>query len=54
MTDRSYGCLADDLAEGLARNWQAQRLAVPTASTARVAHLAEPLRAAAPPVDAAP
>jgi lysophospholipase L1-like esterase len=54
MTDRSYGCLADDLAEGLARNWQAQQLAGPTASAARVAHLAEPFRAAAPPVDAAP
>jgi acyl-CoA thioesterase I len=54
MTDRSYGCLADDLAEGLARNWRAQQLATASSPAARVADLAEPLRTAAPPVDAAP
>jgi acyl-CoA thioesterase I len=51
MTDRSYGCLADRLAEGLARNWRAQQHAVPSG---RVARLAEPGGSAAPPVDAAP
>jgi acyl-CoA thioesterase-1 len=51
MTDRSYGCLADLLAEGLARNWRAQQHAAPSG---RVARLTEPGGAAAPPVDAAP
>jgi acyl-CoA thioesterase-1 len=50
MTDRSYGCLADQLAEGLARNWRAQQHAAP----GRVAHLTGPSSAGAPPADAAP
>jgi acyl-CoA thioesterase I len=54
MTDRSYGCLADQLAEGLARNWRAQGRAAPPPPAARVAGLAGPGRAAAPPADAAP
>ncbi len=29
MTDRSYGCLAAELAEALARNWRAQERAPP-------------------------
>jgi len=51
MTDQSYGCLADQLAEGLARNWRAQQRATPPG---RVARLAEPSGADAPPADAAP
>jgi acyl-CoA thioesterase I len=51
MTDRSYGCLAVELAEALARNWRAQERAAPP--TARVAGLADPGRAAAPPDAAA-
>ena len=51
MTDRSYGCLADLLADGLARNWRAQQRAAPPG---RVAGLTGASGAAAPPVDAAP
>jgi acyl-CoA thioesterase-1 len=51
MTDRSYGCLADQLAEGLARNWRSQQKAPPPG---RVAGLAELGHAAAPPADAVP
>jgi len=54
MTDRSYGCLADQLAEGLARNWRAQKGAAPPAPAARVAGLAGPGLAAAPPADVGP
>ena len=53
MTDRSYGCLANDLAEGLARNWGAKRPA-PLASAERIAGLTGQGRAAAPPADADP
>ena len=53
MTDRSYACLASRLAEGLARNWQAER-AMPPPTAARVAGLAGQGRAAAPPADPAP
>jgi len=51
MTDRSYGCLADRLAEGLARNWRAQQRAAPAG---RLARLAGPGDAPAPPVGAVP
>jgi len=54
MTDRSYGCLAVGLAEGLARNWRAQERTAPPPPAARVADLAGPGRTAAPPADAAP
>ncbi len=54
MTDRSYGCLADGLAEGLAQNWRAQGRAAPHPPAARVAGLAGPGPAAAPPADAVP
>jgi acyl-CoA thioesterase I len=54
MTDRSYGCLAVGLAEGLARNWRAQQRAASPPPAARVADLAGRGRAAAPPADAAP
>jgi acyl-CoA thioesterase I len=53
MTDRSYGCLAVELAEALARNWRAQVRALRPPSAARVAGLAGPVRAAAPPAAAA-
>lgn len=47
MTDRSYGCLAVELADALAGNWRAQaRVAPPPA--ARVAGLVATGRAAAP------
>ena len=52
MTDRSYGCLADKLAEGLARNWQAQLRAAPPSSAARIAGLAEAGGTPAPPATA--
>ena len=51
MTDRGYGCLADELAKGLAQNWRAQQRAV---SPGQVAGLARPGRVAAPPADAGP
>jgi hypothetical protein len=51
MTDRSYGCLAVALADGLARNWLAQQRAEPSG---RVAGLTALGRAAAPPAAAAP
>ena len=54
MTDRSYGCLADGLAEGLARNWRAQGRAAPHPPAARVAGLAGPGAAAVPPADGGP
>jgi len=54
MTDRSYGCLADGLAEGLAQNWRAQGRAAPHPPAARVAGLAGPGPAAAPSADAVP
>src|SRR6266851_2835582 len=54
MTDRSYGCLADGLAEGLARNWRTQGRPAPHPPAARVAGLAGPGPAAAPPAGAVP
>ena len=51
MTDRSYGCLAVALADGLASNWRAQQRAAPSGQVAGLAVLS---RAAAPPADAAP
>ncbi len=54
MTDRSYGCLADGLAEGLARNWRVQGRPAPHPPAARVAGLAGPGPAAAPPAGAVP
>ena len=54
MTDRSYGCLAVELAEGLAGNWRAQGEAAALPSAARVAGLAGPVRKRAQPTDAAP
>lgn len=55
MTDRSYGCLALELADALAGNWQAQERAAPPASapSTRVAGLAGPHYSEAPPADAA-
>ena len=53
MTDRSYGCLAAELADALARNWRAQERAPPPAPAARVAGLAGPGRATAAPAAAA-
>ena len=53
MTDRSYGCLAVELAGGLARNWRAQERATPHLPAARVAGLGGPA-AAASPADPAP
>lgn len=52
MTDSSYGCLAVELAEALARNWRMQEHAPPPPA-ARVAGLAGPGHAAAPPAAAA-
>ncbi len=54
MTDRSYGCLALELADALAGNWQGQKRAVPPAfpPAARVAGLAGPHHSEAPPADA--
>jgi acyl-CoA thioesterase I len=54
MTDRSYGCLAAGLAEGLAQNWRTQERAAPPPPAARVAGLAAPRPTAAPPADAVP
>jgi len=51
MTDRSYGCLAVGLAEGLARNWRSPQRPPPPAG--RVAGLAGLGRAAAPPAETA-
>jgi len=53
MTDRSYGCLAADLAEALAKNWRASERATPPPPVARVAGLAGAGGAAAPPAAAA-
>jgi lysophospholipase L1-like esterase len=54
MTDRSYGCLAVELAEALAGNWRAQERAASLPPAARVAGLAVPYRTGAQPADAAP
>ena len=54
MTDRSYGCLAAELAEALAGNWRAQEPATPLPPAARVAGLARAGRTGAPPANAAP
>jgi acyl-CoA thioesterase I len=51
MTDWSYRCLADELADGIARNWRMEQRAAPSG---RVAGLAVPSRPTAPPADAAP
>jgi lysophospholipase L1-like esterase len=51
MTDQSYGCLADRLADALARNWRAQQHAT---LPGPVAGLSAPDHADAPPGDAAP
>jgi len=53
MTDRSYGCLAADLADALAENWRTSERAAPPPPVAQVAGLAGAGRAATPPADAA-
>jgi lysophospholipase L1-like esterase len=49
MTDRGYGCLAADLAEALASNWRPHGPAARRPGAARVASLAGPGPASAPP-----
>ncbi len=53
MTDRGYGCLAVELAEGLAWNWWAQEHPAQRPPAARIAGLVGPGRASAPPAGTA-
>jgi len=42
MTDRGYSCLAADLADAVAANWRAQRIAAERSATPRLARLGAP------------
>jgi acyl-CoA thioesterase-1 len=54
MTDRGYACLAADLAEAVAANWQTQQAAVRRGTAPRLAGVVAPSRPAAAPEAGAP
>ncbi len=54
MTDRGYFCLAADLADAVAANWRAYRIAAERSATPRLARLGAPDRPPAPPDGRAP